>query len=543
MSDFRRGDFDEDRFTLQKDIQVTIKAVGMSDKWEDEMVAYGWILNSQTREVAWQMTSDNTDRGRERYLRKAEETLNLPAGSYEIYFAISPMPFLLDGDYHGIGDFLDDLFSGFRGGKYRRDARYWGISVWVDEKDEKSVLFDDDDLQQDAIIQMISFGDDEFETQGFSISKRTLLRIYALGEGDDGEMNDYCWIVNAETRDVVWEMDYRRTRWAGGAEKNRVIDQELTLPEGSYIVYYVSDGSHSYDNWNTLPPLDPRFWGVTIWGSGKGLKKEDIVKIFNPEDRENVIVDITRIGNDDFESEQFSLSKTAKIHVRCLGEMGYDRKFADYGYIMNIQTREIVWEMTRRNTQKAGGAKKNRMFDGVLTLQPGNYEVSYLSDGTHAYRRWNAGPPYDPEAWGITLWGAGDDFDSKWIKPYQEEDDPDFLVQIVRVGDRERIRRNFVLDKTTNVRIYAIGEGDDDDMWDYGWIEDERGRRVWRMEYWDTEHAGGASKNRMINEVIQLRAGEYTVRYRTDGTHSFDDWNSDPPHDPMYYGITIRIER
>ena len=183
------------------------------------------------------------------------------------------------------------------------------------------------------------------------------------------------------------------------------------------------------------------------------------------------------------------------------------------------------------------------MFDGVITLQPGNYEVFYVTDGSHAYRRWNSGPPFDPESWGITLWGVGDEFDPESVKPYREEEDTHILVQIIRVGDRQRIRRRFQLDESVRVRVYAIGEGDDDEMYDYGWIEDERGRRVWRMEYWDTEHAGGAIKNRLINEVISLREGEYTVRFRSDGSHSFDDWNDTPPRDPDHWGITVRLEK
>jgi hypothetical protein len=129
------------------------------------------------------------------------------------------------------------------------------------------------------------------------------------------------------------------------------------------------------------------------------------------------------------------------------------------------------------------------------------------------------------------------------VLPYREEDDADLLVKIVQVGDHERARRRFRLEEPTDVRLYAIGEGDDDEMYDYGWMEDERGRDVWRMEYWDTEHAGGARKNRMVNTVIHLEAGEYTVRYRSDGSHSFDDWNDDPPRDSVHWGITVRRER
>ena len=54
-----------------------------------------------------------------------------------------------------------------------------------------------------------------------------------------------------------------------------------------------------------------------------------------------------------------------------------------------------------------------------------------------------------------------------------------------------------------------------------------------------TEHAGGASKNRRFDGTIRLSAGEYVLRYETDGSHAFGDWNADPPDDPEMWGITV----
>jgi len=59
-------------------------------------------------------------------------------------------------------------------------------------------------------------------------------------------------------------MTYRRTDHAGGAKKNRVFDHTITLPAGEYDVYYVSDGSHSFRDWNDRRPNDPVNWGITI---------------------------------------------------------------------------------------------------------------------------------------------------------------------------------------------------------------------------------------------------------------------------------------
>lgn len=92
------------------------------------------------------------------------------------------------------------------------------------------------------------------------------MRIFAIGEGTGGQMYDYGWIENAETGKAVWEMKEPETRHAGGASKNRQIDTVIRLPAGKYKLHYKSDDSHSFDNWNALPP-DISFWGIALYAN------------------------------------------------------------------------------------------------------------------------------------------------------------------------------------------------------------------------------------------------------------------------------------
>ena len=125
------------------------------------------------------------------------------------------------------------------------------------------------------------------------------------------------------------------------------------------------------------------------------------------------------------------------------------------------------------------------------------------------------------------------------VKAYSEREDSNILINLTGLGDREQRSENFQLDTVTKVRIYAIGEGDRDDMYDYAWIENENGKIVWEMTYRNTEHAGGAKKNRLFNDAILLQEGTYKVHVITDGSHSFKKWNSNPPHDPFHWGVTV----
>ncbi len=540
LKDFSRTQYDEKAFMTKGVVTIHIKAEGASDRWADEMFAYGWILDASTRQVIWKMTVDKTKEMKNEFLRSADESIKLKPGRYEVYFAAFPIA-ILKRDYRDLGDFVDGLLSGFKKNKtFQRYADRWGIWISVAEKDQDKIGLVPMDGSKDAIVSIKYTGDDEYIQEGFTLSGRTRVRIYALGEGVDGDMYDYGWIINDNSGETVWEMKYRDTKWAGGAEKNRLADENITLPAGDYIVTYVTDDSHSYNNWNMLPPLDPRFWGITIWPEDPSILSSGRVKKYLPRISREPIISISRVGDDYFEERGFRLNHAADVRVRCLGESS-GRVFVDGGYIVDASTYERVWEMTRRNTRHAGGASKNRMFDGIVKLDKGIYEVFYYSDDSHSYRSWNDAAPYNPSAWGITIWG-GSGFKEDWVEPYDESDDKDVLVSLVKMYDDERRREKFTLKREARVRIYALGEGDRNELYDYGWIEDQDGDIVWKMRPEECHSAGGAIKNRMVNQVIDLPAGTYTAYYRTDGSHSFERWNDDPPFDPVHWGISVRLE-
>jgi hypothetical protein len=54
------------------------------------------------------------------------------------------------------------------------------------------------------------------------------------------------------------------------------------------------------------------------------------------------------------------------------------------------------------------------------------------------------------------------------------------------------------------------------------------------------EHAGGASKNQLINTNIELPQGNYRLRYKSDYAHSYNHWDALPPTLP-FYGIALYV--
>jgi hypothetical protein len=378
-----------------------------------------------------------------------------------------------------------------------------------------------------------------FEQAGFTLVRPTEIQIYAVGEARaDGEF-DFGWIVNADTRAPVWRFAYHESQAAGGAPKNRVVSTSRVLPAGRYAVFYATDDSHDPSEWNAQPPHDPEAWGITL--SVKDDAARTSVKTFNYElvPANAIIVALTHIGNSASKKQGFTLTRPMDVRVYALGEGRGGRMF-DYGWITSDDSHKRVWTMEYDATEPAGGDRKNRLVDTTIHLDKGSYVVHYVSDDSHSAEEWNAPAPPDGRHWGITVLAAQGPLDRTAIASYEEKKDPAVLAQLTEIRDDEQVRKTFSLDRETNIRIYALGEGSGSEMADYGWIEDAKsGRRVWEMTYRVTEHAGGATKNRRFDGVIRLPAGDYVLRYETDGSHSFGNWNAAPPDDPEAWGITV----
>ena len=536
-------------FELPKAIAVTVEGVGLRLGSSNRLAAYAWILNADTRETVWVMERRNRDRTQSRgNLVTVEEPLDLAAGRYELYLAALNRwnGGYWDGqEFEDLGDLFDDLggmFDKKSSREFDRELRNCYVAVLSDQTSRHAIkTFEVTGERPGTLIRFAPVGDNEYKQQGFELTQPATVIVYALVEVPDKTAVDRAWITNADSHERVWESTWRNTDHAGGGDKNRLAREELKLEKGHYILHYASDDSHSWEYFNNRPPFDPMNWGVSLL-PGPGFQTASF-KLYEPPGRGEPLVDLTRARDDAYLEQAFKLTRETSLYVRCLGEYSdWGDEFADYGTIQNVATGELVFEMTGRNTTHAGGAEKNRIFEGVIKLPAGSYVAQYNTDDSHSYRDWNSAAPYEPEAWGLTIY-PGPGYRQGDLEPVSEsqlQENTEVLVKLVRLGDSERRRSSFSLASSTRLRIIALGEGSDGDMYDHGWIENtDTGRPVWEMTWRNTRHAGGAEKNRVFDGEITLDAGDYDVFFETDGSHSFDDWNAAKPRNPSQWGITI----
>lgn len=374
---------------VSKDVPVHIYAIGEGQDREN-VVDFGWIVNAETRQRVWDMSQKGAEyAGGAKKNFKFDRDVDLPKGTYELWY-------VTDGSHSN-----DDWNA-----RPPYDPFNYGITVTLNRPEDKGAIKVSDRVTEDrnVIVKLTEVGDDDYRSAGFSLARETPVRIYALGESENNneDMADYGWIVNTKTRERVWTMDRDRTYHAGGAAKNRLADEIVTLPKGSYTVFYQTDGSHSYNQWNADAPFDPEHWGITVMGVGKGFTLSD-VSTFSEEKEQGVIAQLIKVRDDEHERQRFAVPAAMKVRVYALGESDGD-EMADYGWIENAETGQRVWEMEYDKTSWAGGARKNRVFDRVITLEKGEYEVHFRTDGSHAFNDWNDDPPEDRTHWGITLY-------------------------------------------------------------------------------------------------------------------------------------------
>ncbi|RJP75548.1 MAG: hypothetical protein C4524_11700 [Candidatus Zixiibacteriota bacterium] len=244
-------------FRLPRQAKIRLKAQG--ELFQALNLDYAWIENLNHHRWVWGMNWNNTKpAGGADKNRKYEESLTLPPGDYAVYFR--------SNHYHHFGN--------WNSSPPKKPAE-WGIQVRCDEAQPLN-------YSVRKVVDMTQVHNKKILKQSLKVPVRTRFWVYSLGEYDSRGMFDHAWIEDALTYQMVWESNPGNSSYAGGAQKNQVFQDYVTLNPGTYNVCYRTDVSHSWEGWNANAPVDAPGWGIQMWAlganAGAGLQLGSVIQ-------------------------------------------------------------------------------------------------------------------------------------------------------------------------------------------------------------------------------------------------------------------------
>jgi hypothetical protein len=235
-------------FRVMRPVKIHVYCQGERDG-DGDLVDAGWILDARTHRPVWEMNEGKASYGGgAEKNRRQVETLTLPPGEY----------------LAGYG--TDDSHSpaNWNSAPPCDPLRYGLIVSVANPADAAAVVPMPSREPGPVLASLVKVGNHRREQAPFTLKAPGSVRVYALGEADDGEMADGAWITDASGA-KVWEMTAAASQPAGGAAKNRMQDDVVKLPAGTYTLHVRTDGSHAYGRWNAAPPRDGGHWGATVY--------------------------------------------------------------------------------------------------------------------------------------------------------------------------------------------------------------------------------------------------------------------------------------
>lgn len=368
------------------EVEAVVRVAGLSE------VSEAWVLAAGSREVVWR-TGEGKPAGQARRSSRYRERVRLAAGSYEVYYA-------LEEGAGGSGDAVEGALAHILGAEGSGGE---DLGVWVRGSgrglSEEEVVRRRERVRAGALVDLAGLGDGVWEARGFVLGAPAEVEVYALGELGPEHASDVGWIVDAASREVVWELTWAGSEPAGGDERNRVARARVALPAGRYEARFVTDRGHSAAGWFGAP-RDPAFWGLTVHCAGGGCGAAAAIDGAGP--GALAIGELTGLGDRERRELELTLDRPARLWLYAVGE-GTGEMY-DRAWIEDAATGQPVWTMEYERTRPAGGNGKNRLADETVVLPAGRYKAVAETDDSHsAGGGWNAEPPAEPERWGLTI--------------------------------------------------------------------------------------------------------------------------------------------
>ncbi len=550
INDISRADLEHKAFEVLDAADVTIVAFGSledanySRSSEAPMAAYPWIIRRSDRKLVWKMDPANAAVQEGGMLLRAENTVSLEPGLYDLYYAT------FGSSKNSARD--RRLFGVRLGEHWTADRKRWQVALRAESGSISAIRDEDDTIGPENMDNVIwasgPMRNRKHADEIVAVDSPVEVSIYSIGEiCSDSACGDYGMIENVATGDVVWRLTENNSKPAGGSASNFVYDGTITLDSGIYRLSYHTDAGHAYRSWHGNPPFDPAAWGMTVYSTDE--KASGNVRPFDIWAEREPAVKLAPARNSATFEQTFTVTETTDILVYGMGEIDGNNRY-DYGWLDNLDNGEVVWSMNEDNVRRAGGSRDNSVAEEYLTLEAGRYSLNYVSDDSHSYGSWERDKPDHEERWGVTLFSLSD-AESSTILITESASKPQArgethtvkgkeVFAMLRAGNNQSEDAKIELISSSRLHIRAIGEISQSGEYDFGWIRQEpSGTIVWKMDRTNTISAGGDERFRLFDGIVTMEEGSYSIHFETDESHAYGDFRDASPDFQSDYGMRV----
>ena len=147
---------------------------------------------------------------------------------------------------------------------------------------------------------------------------------------DPSGMFAYGWIINAQTREIVWQMNVGNTDNVSRRGYNRKFDEDIRLPAGEYEAYFTAQEPYNIkydDGFFSLGRLLDKLlrgedhyenneedWEMIIKNTDD-LSGVELINKFHQARKAQSILTITDLHNSDFQQQGFTLTEKGLFNI------------------------------------------------------------------------------------------------------------------------------------------------------------------------------------------------------------------------------------
>ena len=349
------------------------------------------------------------------------------------------------------------------------------------------------------------------------------------------ELAVLAWILDRDSGEPVWQTTPDGVKREG---VRAIVEDSVRLEPGAYSAYLSTygpdDDSHRQGSPFGLKPFWTNYegyWKLDLRAPEGSVRVLDRPRSSSSRDRHLATISLT----DRSEEKSIMVHADGASALRVAGGITRCNARCDKASVRRVPSGQVVWGLEQSDAVAAGGSRVNHWLDTEVLLPDGVYEF-VLEPGAHR-GGWSENPPWRPDDFELHLDAGG----QGEVSVVETWDGGRPLVDLTRQGDDVMVASRIATQDSLLVIVYAMGElRSDSNRYDWGWVErSDSNAIVWEMTWDNSAPAGGDSDNREAMAILSLGPGEYVASYRSDGSHSFADFNRSRPTHPERWGMAI----